>query len=306
MKGLPLPPDPSVEVRLFSGDRVVLGQGELPRFLLHRYILFNYVLVAFFLTLVDTRSGLPRNGLHDQALLVVIAIAAAIALLLLVTVLLDAMARRRGRAVRIAASPVLAAAALIGVTAGDIAEYLIFGYRTHLARSAVLILFYYVLVEALAHFFLLQVLPRVLRDLRSRDAVPGLMPADPPPATTDVPEFVEIGGQRIPSRDLVQITVEGNYLRVRTVQARMFLPGPFGRVVDQLPDTLGVRVSRSDWVALREVQALRREAGDTYLDLRDGGSVKVANTRQKLVASLLGLNGMSLQGGAGEKSSQTG
>jgi DNA-binding LytR/AlgR family response regulator len=306
MKHVPPPQTPCIEVDLFSGDKVVLGPLETPRFLLHRYMLINYVLVAFCLTIIDTRSGLPSNGLQDQALLVTIAMAGAIALLLLVAVLLDMIARRRKRVLQIAASPVLAVAAVIGVLTGDIAEYAIVGYRTSLARSAVLMVFYYVVIEMLAHLFLLRTLPRVLRDLRSRGAAKGTLPVAPPRIAADVPDVVDIGGQKIPTKDLVRITAEGNYLRVQTVQSRLFLPGPFGRVVDQLPEQLGVRVSRSDWVALREVHALRRDEGSIFLDLKDGASVKVANTRQKLVTSLLGLEGMIVQGGAGETSSQMG
>ncbi|NBE09252.1 LytTR family DNA-binding domain-containing protein [Paragemmobacter ruber] len=285
MMRLPPPADPRVEVILFSGDSLVLGPFEVFRSLLHRYMLMHYFLVGFFLTLLDTRVGLPRSGFNDRAVIVALSIIGALVLLLAVTVALDLIARYRGRVLRVLASPVLAAISLFGVAVGDLAEFLILGYRTSLARSAVLFVFYYMLVEMLAHIVMLVMMPRILRDLRSDGTTHASEPMLPLP--TAVPDVVEIGGQSFPTRDLVRITAEGNYLRVQTVRERLFLPGPFGRVVDRLPERLGVRVSRSDWVALRDVQTLRRQGGETFLELKDGVLVKVANTRQKMVLSLV-------------------
>lgn len=306
MKRPALPDDPRIEVILYSGDRLVFGPFELVRSLMHRYMLIPYALFALFLMLVDTRNGLPFYDLNDQALLVSITLPVSIASLLLITAGLELIALYRGRVLRIMASPVLAAITLTGMFVGDIAEYLIAGYVTDVMRSAVLFVFYYVVVETVAHLVVLVVFPRVLRDLRARQATAEPVPVAVKPVMTEVPDHVDIGGQRFPTKDLVRITAEGNYVRVQTLRERLFLPGPFGRAVDPLPERLGVRVSRSDWVALREVRALRREGGETYLDLNDGASVKVANTRQKMVAALLELADALPQGGAGEKSSQMG
>ena len=307
MMRLPPPANPRIEVILFSGDSILLGPFEMLRALLHRYMLVHYILLGFFLTLVDTRTGIPRTAVNDRAVIVLLSVIGGLLLLLAVTVVVDLIALQRRRVLRIAASPVLAAVALCGVVIGEVGEYLHDGYRTPLAQAAVIYVFYYVLVETVAHFVVLVVIPRILRDLRSGEALPAPAPAVMQPVTPEVPDLVEIGGQRIPTRELVRISAEGNYLRVQTLRERFFLPGPFGRVVDLLPERLGVRVSRSDWVALGEIHGLRRQGGNTFLDLKDGASVKVANTRQKMVLSLVDVAGAGPQGADGTvTSSQTG
>lgn len=306
MTRLPEPDNPRIEVILFSGDRLTFGPFELARVLIHRNMLVQYVLLGFFLTIIDTRSGLPRSGMNDQALIVSFCILAAVPFLLLVTAVLDLIARHRGRVLRIHASPVLASVALVGVVAGDVGEYLVMGYATRVERTFALFLFYYVLVETVAHLLVLLVMPRALRDIRERAAGRGQLVTPARPVVAEVPDQVEIGGRRIAAEALIRITAEGNYLRVYSGRQRMYLPGPFGRAVEQLPESLGVRVSRSDWVALRAVRALRREGRDLYLDLMDGATVKVANARQKVVLSLLDLAGMSDQGSGSERSIQSG
>ena len=307
MMRLPPPANPRLEVILFSGDSILLEPFEMLRALLHRYMLVHYILLGFFLTLVDTRTGIPRTAVNDRAVIVMLAVTGGLLLLLAVTVVLDLIALQRDRVLRIAASPVLAAVTLFGVVIGEVGEHLRDGHSTPLAQALVICVFYYVLVEMVAHFVVLVVIPRILRDLRSGKAPPATAPAVMRPVTAEVPDIVGIGGQRIPTRELVRITAEGNYLRVQTLRERFFLPGPFGRVVDLLPERLGVRVSRSDWVALREIHGLRRQGGNTFLDLKDGASVKVANTRLKMVLSLVDVAGDPPQGGDGKlTSSQTG
>lgn len=292
MKLPPPPPGSRLEIVMFSGDRIEFGRYELARALFHRYVVIHYVLVCFFLTLVNTRSGLPPMRMNEQAIIVVFSVFTAVMLLVGVILALDQIAQRRGRLV-VPASPFLMVAAVCGVLAGDVTEMiLVDGSVQRWFRTAALAIFYYILVEAVAHLVVLVVIPRVLRDVR----VPAPMAVDEAiPAAQDmsapeeVPDHIEIGGRRIKLEALVRITAEGNYLRVVTSQERMFLPGPFSAAVEGLPEKLGVQLSRSEWVAAAVVRGIWKDGREMYVDLQDGTTVRVANSRQKVVTSLLEL-----------------
>ncbi len=306
MTTLPPPATTRIEVILFSGDRMAFGPYELARALLHRYVLIYYFLLGVFLTLVDTRSGLARNGVNDQAVIVAFSILGAVPFLVVFLLVLDFIAARLGRAIRIPTSPVLMAVAVVGVVSGDVMEFVLFGQKSSWSRSLVLTVFYYVLVEAIAHLVVLRVFPKVLRDLRGLDDDLGNRLAAAMPRPVGADEMVEIGGRKIAMGAITRIAAEGNYLRVFVGEKRMYLPGPFGKAVQNLPESLGVQVSRSDWVALRMVRAIRRDGRNMHLDLIDNTTIKVANARQKVVLSLLDLAGVTDQGADGAMSSQRG
>lgn len=276
-----------VEVTLFSGDKVAFGPFELVRTYFHRYMIIHYVLLCFFVILVDTHNGLVNTFLDERARNIAISIAVGVLLLAFMALVLEYIGYRKGT-VRIKGSPYLIAAAAIGV----LADILVSNDDPIPWQGIVmLLLYYYILVEAFAHLLALIVVPRVLNDLRKRRAV--VAPKAPEqvaaPLQAADSDHVEIGGKRVKADTLIRIMAEGNYLRVLTQKERLYLPGPFGAVVDPLPERLGVRVSRSDWVAAAAAQGIRREGREMFVDLRDGTSVRVANSRQKVVAAVLDL-----------------
>jgi hypothetical protein len=273
---------------MFSGDRIEFGRFELARALFHRYVVIHYVLVCFFLTLVNTRSGLPLRRMNEQAIIVVVSVLVAVLLLVLVVLVLDRIACRRGR-LTVMASPYLFVMAVCGVLAGDATELLLVDGGIHRwIRTGALTIFYYILVEAVAHLLILLVIPRVLADFRARKPQPQALPtAEEMPAQSGLQDHVEIGRRRVKLESLVRISAEGNYLRVVTTQDRLFVPGPFSAVVEGLPESVGVQLSRSEWVAMAVIRRIRKEGRQMFVDLADDTSVRVANARQKLVLSLL-------------------
>jgi hypothetical protein len=290
-----LPPHPAgsrLEIVMFSGDRIEFGRYELARALVHRYVVIHYVLVCFFLALVNTRSGLPAIRMNEQVIIVFFSVFTAVIFLILLILVLDHIASRRG-GLTVRASHLLLVMTVCGVLAGDATALMILeGAAQRWLRTGVLAVFYYILVEAVAHLMILVVIPRALLDLRSRKPQPDLqaMPtARKVTAQSDGPDHVEIGRRRLKLDSLVRITAEGNYLRVVTSEERIFLPGPFSAVVEELPERVGVQLSRSEWVATKIVRGIRRERREMFVDLQDGTSVRVANSRQKLVLSLLDL-----------------
>jgi len=287
------PPDPTetrLEVIMFSGDSVCFGPFELVRALFHRYMLIQYGLAVFILTLIDTRSTISTSGLNEQAAIVLLAVTAVILLLAACALTLDLIARKIGT-IRYKTSPILFVVTLAGVIIGDITEMALVGNSPRWERTFVLGVYYYIILETIAHMLMLLVMPRVLSDFRERKAKQRPVEAQPqqPDEAQVAPENITIGGRRIKADSLVRIEAEGNYLQVFTDDERLYLPGPFGEVVDPLPETLGVKVSRSDWVAIKAAWAIRRDGREMFVDLKDGTAVRVANSRQKVVLAVLDL-----------------
>ncbi len=273
---------------MFSGDRIEFGRFELFRALIHRYVVIHYVLLCFVVTLVHRRNVPRAWGLNEQAIIIVASVVVAVLFLLLLVLVLDHIASRRGR-LTVKASPYLFVLAVCGLLAGDAAELLIVeGGIQRLIRTVALSFFYYIVAEAVAHLLMLLVIPRVLADLRTRKPQPQALPTtEEIPAQSDPQDHVEIGRRRVKLESLVRISAEGNYLRVVTTQERMFVPGPFSAAVEGLPESVGVQLSRSEWVAVAAIRRIRKEGRQMFVDLQDGASVRVANARQKLVLSLL-------------------
>lgn len=272
---------------MFSGDVVAFGPFELVRSYFHRYMIIHYILLCFFVIIVDTRTGFMTQFLDERARNIALSVTIGVVLLAILALILEYIGYRKGT-VRVNGSPFLMAAAVIGVLFD-----LVVSKEDSLPWQGLFMLFvyYYVLVEAFAHLVVLVVTPRILNDLRRRKA--GVRPktAEPvqvPRKVWDADE-VEVGDRRIKADALIRIMAEGNYLRVVTKDERLYLPGPFGAVVDPLPEQLGVRVSRSDWVAAKAARAIRRDGREMFVDLQDGTAVRVANSRQKVVLSVLDL-----------------
>lgn len=286
----PPPPGSRLEIVMFSGDRIEFGRFELARALFHRYVVIHYALVCFFLPVVNTRSGLLERGISEQAIIAITSVLAAVLLLLVVVLVLDHIASRRGR-LTVMVSPILFVMATCGVLAADATELLLVdGSIQRWLRTGALSSFYYIIVEAVAHVLILLVMPRVLAEFRTRPRQPepqAIRAAEEKPVQSDVQDHVEIGRRKLKPESVVRISAEGNYLRVVTTQERMFVPGPFSAAVEGLPERVGVQLSRSEWVALPVVRRIRKEGREMFVDLQDGTSVRVANSRQKLVQSLL-------------------
>lgn len=281
------PAETRIEVIMFSGDTVAFGPFELVRSYFHRYMIIQYILLCFFVTVIDTRNGFGQMFLDERARNIALSIALGVLLLAIFALVLEYIGYRNGT-VRIKGSPFLLTAAVIGVlvdvTVSNEAVLPVPGL-------IMLLIYYYVVVEAFAHLLVLFVMPRVLGDLRRRKAGAAPKAADPvgPSQVAQDADHVEIGDKRIRADTLIRVMAEGNYLRVVTKDERLYLPGPFGAVVDPLPERLGVRVSRSDWVAAKAARAIRRDGREMFVDLQDGTAVRVANSRQKVVTSVLDL-----------------
>lgn len=295
-----------LDIVMFSGDVVRFRGNEFLRAVVHRYMLVHYMLIALVISLMGVRSGDYVVSDVEKMQIVFASLAAAVFGIVLVPGLGPMILRRRGGVLRLPFSPVQFVATVMGVVAGQIALMLITGESPrNLWTLVVMTLFYYLFCEAVCHYVMLLVVPRMLRDMRggAGSAVGAEDAAD-----DDLVGVIVIRGERIPVGEICGIRADGNYIHVRTRDRLFFLPGPFGGVIQALPCDLGMRVSRSDWVARAAVSGVQRSGRDVTLELVDGSVVRVAQAKGRAVLDWLEAEGQGFvdAGRGSEMSTQTG
>jgi hypothetical protein len=87
-------------------------------------------------------------------------------------------------------------------------------------------------------------------------------------------------------RDLVMLSAELHYLRVKTSRGEALILYSFGQAVAELAASdKGLQVHRSHWVASAHVAGVRRQEGRMFCVLLSGATVPVARSRQAEVAA---------------------
>ena len=89
---------------------------------------------------------------------------------------------------------------------------------------------------------------------------------------SDPPDLLTQFWSKIPASlgcDLVALTAELHYLRVRTTKGETLILYPFGRAVEELGDK-GYRIHRSHWIAVDHLNCVERK-GDRYFCRADTG-----------------------------------
>ncbi len=88
--------------------------------------------------------------------------------------------------------------------------------------------------------------------------------------------------------ELLLVTADEHYVHIHTLNGRQMLRGRMSDVEAQLPDSWGLRIHRSHWVAARMVRALHRARDGWTLELTDGQVLPVARARREAVAEWVG------------------
>lgn len=116
----------------------------------------------------------------------------------------------------------------------------------------------------------------VLIDLRAQP------PAVAASAATDTPDFLR-KTHGIRTTDVIALRSEEHYVRVLTATGSELVYGRLTDAIAQMPDSLGLQVHRSWWVADRAVESARRGARRFRLELVDGSTVPVSDRFQARV-----------------------
>ena len=90
-------------------------------------------------------------------------------------------------------------------------------------------------------------------------------------------------------RDLISMSAELHYLRVVTAGGEALILMSFGRALETAEAAQGMRIHRSHWVALRHVEAVRRDGERVTARTSDGRELAVSRAyRAALRAALAG------------------
>lgn len=115
--------------------------------------------------------------------------------------------------------------------------------------------------------------PRLLRIAETKEAPRDESSAPAPAFWAKVP--LDIG------RDLVALSAELHYLRVRTAIGEALILYPFGQAVEELVDMPGRQVHRSHWVALAHITDIERRGEGATVHMSTGTPLPVSRRSRK-------------------------
>jgi len=117
-----------------------------------------------------------------------------------------------------------------------------------------------------------------------------LASSDAPPVTAPAPRF----WRAVPAalgRDLVAVSAELHYVRIRTTNGSDLVLCSFGSAVQQLADEDGMQVHRSHWVMLRHVTRIERVGQRAVAHLSDDSTVPVSRAYRAALEQAVGAVG---------------
>lgn len=266
--------DGGMVLTLVTGDRLHFRRYEVLRALTHRHAMGYQLAGVAAMVILPVRPEFDLLSVSERLVLCGVTGLWFLGFLLLTVFVAEWVLSRRARTVHFFGSFFVAGGVVTGVLVGNLILEWYLGVTVGLAKTVVICVHFHIYVEAIHLLLMYKAMPRIVRDLRRSDVVPQ-------PVTPAL--GLEIGGQMFAVAGLRRIEAEGNYLTVVTEAGRRMVPGPFGKVVEALPDTLGMRVGRSDWVASAAVAGLRPDGRDLLVLVTGGDEVRVAQSRRKAV-----------------------
>ena len=281
-----------VQLRLLTGERIPLAAGEFLRIAVHPYLLLFYALIVAFIFVANanpTRDAVPL-GLR------LIGYGSSVLVGVLVLFLSVALARRislRHTGQEIIPFPInLAITVACSVLFGEALTPRLYGDPMAPVGHILMKLgFYVVTVEVGAAVAMYLLLPRILSRLRGRSyrSLSDLMP--PPDPAVAVPAL-RLAGHDLNPANLIRMEVDGDLIRIITTEGTRIAQGPLTQLVESLPSGIGIMVHRADWVARSAVVGTTRIGRSRALRLRNGDVVRVASSRDAVVAEWLRQNGL--------------
>lgn len=282
----------AVQFRLLTGEVILLADGEFLRIALHRYLLLFYALIVAFVFVANA------NAARDAVPLAMKLIGYGSSVLVGVIVLFVSVSVFRRVTLRRIGQEIIPFPITLAITVGcsvlygeALTPWLYDEPPAPLGQVLIKIGFYIVVIEVAAAVMLYALLPRILSHLRGRayrslsDLIPKPAPAEPQPQ-------VRLDGHEIDPDSLIRLEVDGDMIRIITSNGTRIAQGPLMQLVDALPEELGIMVHRSDWVARAAVVGTTRIGRSRALRLRNGDVVRVASSRDAVVADWLRQNGL--------------
>lgn len=282
-----------MQFRLLTGEVIPLAYGEFLRIAVHRYLLLFYALIVAFVFAANANAARDAVALELKLLGYGSSVLfGVIVLFLSVTVIRRITLRRSGQ--EIIPFPInLAITVGCSVLYGEALTPRLYGDPlAPVSQVLMKVGFYIVIVEVAAAVWMYAMLPRILSHLRGRPyrSLSDLIPK--PDVAAPAPRL-RLDGQALDADSLIRLEVDGDMIRIITSNGTRIAQGPLLQLVDSLPAELGIMVHRSDWVARSAVVGTTRIGRSRALRLRNGDVVRVASSRDAVVAEWLRQNGLS-------------
>lgn len=281
-----------MQFRLLTGEVIPLADREFLWIALHRYLLLFYALIVAFVFVANANSArdavpleLKVMGYGATVLFGVLVLFTSVAVIGRITL------RRTGRQI-IPFPAILAITVGCSVLFGEALSPWLYGDPpASVSQILMKIGFYLVIIEVAAAVVMYVLLPRILSHVRG-GAYRSILDLIHKPEVAMPPAPLRLADHDLTADSLIRIGVDGDVIRVVTSDGTRVTQGPLTQLIDLLPAELGILVHRSDWVARAAVVGTTRIGRGRALRLRNGDVVRVASSRDAVVAEWLRQNGL--------------
>ena len=99
--------------------------------------------------------------------------------------------------------------------------------------------------------------------------------AAPLSAPLSAPEYGTLAALGLSIRNVVALDADDHYTRVYLREGSRYLRAQFGHLLQQMPDDLGIQISRSRWVAFKAIEKVVRSGRGLSVRLVTGQQMQV-------------------------------
>lgn len=270
-----------------------MADGEFLRIALHKYLLLFYGLIVAFVFIANANAARDTVPLELRLIGYGSSVLFGVIVLFLSVFLIRRMSLRRiGQ--EIIPFPInLAITVCCSVLYGEALTPRLYDEPlAPVGQVLIKIGFYIVIIEVAAAVLMYALLPRILSQLRGRP-YRSLSDLIPMPDVEETASPLRLAGHEMSADSLIRLEMDGDMVRIITSEGARVAQGPLMQLVDALPPELGIMVHRSDWVARSAVVGTTRVGRSRALRLRNGDVVRVASSRDAVVAEWLRENDLN-------------
>jgi len=105
-------------------------------------------------------------------------------------------------------------------------------------------------------------------------------------------QVIGLGDKEIPTKSIRMVEAQGNYVRLLTSEGEVMIRKPFLKVMDTLPNALGIQLHRSRWVAYDAVTQVSNERDGLFVTVKGAARIRVAKSRSDTVLKALATAGV--------------
>ncbi len=183
----------------------------------------------------------------------------------------------------------LGASAILMTASSSVFLYLTLGLTLAPWQMVMLLLVVWAIICMTELFFVTYVAPLVPPVQTLKREKPAPLLADDAPGADGGEQVSDllVSGERFDPARILFITSEEHYLRIVSVERTRHVRGRIADIEAQMPQSVGLRVHRSHWVARQAVTGTERDSGGLRLVLSCGTRIPIARGRQAAVRDWL-------------------